>query len=418
MTKKPPLSAPPSSYKLYRDDSYRQGFEAVICGVKEGQLELSQTLFYPTAGGQPHDTGTLSLANGEALEVVDVYLEGERIWHVLASPPLGAWAEGEIVTGRIDWQRRFRHMQRHSAQHLLSQAFYRLNPAFQTVSVGLSGALCNVEFAGNPSPEDLRRAQALVNEKIYENMPVRCFEVGERELPNYPLRRPPQVSGVVRLVQMGDWELAACGGTHVAHTSEVGPVKVFRGERARAKYQRIFFSCGLEALAAHARDYAVAYDSSQRFACTIEQVPERMDKLEEDIKTLKEHNKQLTQQLASYLLKEAIDSADLVPPYRLASLSLDETQADFLKSLAKAIEESEAVIVFISMASTDKVRLCFACSPDVAISMQSVLQAALPIVAGRGGGKPQLAQGAGTRPDKLVEALGVARGRVLELAAP
>jgi len=214
------------SIRLEQLDSYARSFSSRVIAAEERKgahwVALEESLFYPTSGGQVFDSGTLN-----NIAVLDVEKQDDLVWHKLER----SLAVGDVVEGELDWARRYRHMQRHSGQHLLSQAFFRLDGAFETKSVSLTSELCTIDFSGEPQLSDLVAAQALVNEVVYKNLAIRAFEVDDSEIANYPLRRPPKVSGRVRLVQMGDWEWSACGGTHLASTAEAAPVKLLRSER-------------------------------------------------------------------------------------------------------------------------------------------------------------------------------------------
>ena len=205
-------------------------------------VALDQSLFYPESGGQLADAGTL-----EGFTVTDVQKRDGSVWHRLEGA--GRYSSvGASVTGSLDWRRRYRHMQRHSAQHLLSQAFLRVNPGFETRSVSLTSAVCTLDLGGEPGEADCGEAEHLVNAVCYQNLPIRAFEVDEQDLGRYALRRPPKVTGRVRLVEMGDWELSACGGTHLRTTAEALPVKVLGAERVKRDMVRVRFSAGMEAL--------------------------------------------------------------------------------------------------------------------------------------------------------------------------
>lgn len=150
-------------------------------------LSLAESLFYPASSGQLFDTGTLN-----EVAVADVIkLDGE-VWHRVET---SSFELGQSVDGQIDWPRRYRHMQRHSAQHLLSQAFVRLDPQFETRSVSLRSPVCTIDFAGGPDEAVLIKAEALVNKITYENLTVKAFKVSENEIARYPCAVHPKSVG-------------------------------------------------------------------------------------------------------------------------------------------------------------------------------------------------------------------------------
>ncbi len=202
--------------RLYRESSYQTSFTATVQAIEalesnKGEddkgyaIVLDQTLFYATAGGQPNDIGSLKSADSKAIHILDVQNSGDdgtTIIHITNTEP--SFKVGDSVEGSIDWARRFKHMQRHTAQHLLSQAFMRQAERFNTVSVsiGSAGLECNLDLEAEPTQADLEAVEKLVNEVMYQNLAVECFEVDESEIPNYPLRRTPKVTGKIRLVKM------------------------------------------------------------------------------------------------------------------------------------------------------------------------------------------------------------------------
>lgn len=299
--------------RLYQLDSYATRFRARVVEALAGErplVILSETLFYPTSGGQPHDTGWLRFEGGEA-RVLEVYEEEKatgRVVHLLDRPI----PEGVEVEGEIDWGRRYRHMQRHTAQHILSQAFLR-SGGFHTVAVSLDGPVSTVDFAEPPDEEVARRAEALANFAVYANHPIRAFEVDEEEVAHYPLRRPPKAKGRIRLVEIGTFDLAACGGTHLRSSAEAGPIKVLKVERYKGG-SRIYFSAGWEAL----EDYAQKHDLLQRLALRYStqalEVEKPIGKLEEEVYALKGEVQALRRALAEALLPRALEEGRLLVP--------------------------------------------------------------------------------------------------------
>ena len=206
--------------RLYYDDSYCTTFDAAVTAIGEidgrAAVQLDRTYFYPTSGGQPNDTGTLG-----SERVSDVLVQGDALWHVLdASTSLRV---GQGVTGSIDWQRRYDHMQQHSGQHLLSQVFYRLF-GFETVSVHFGAAESTLDLdVPAVDPDQLATAEQETNRLAYAALPISAYSVEQEALAAIPLRRPPKVTGTVRIVEIAAYDYSACGGTHVHTTAEIAP---------------------------------------------------------------------------------------------------------------------------------------------------------------------------------------------------
>jgi alanyl-tRNA synthetase len=343
-------------------------------------VRLEDTLFYPTSGGQPHDTGTLAGA-----AVVDVKVAGGEVWHLVEGRP----ERGARVAGALDWPRRYRHMQRHSAQHLLSQAFWRLTPPFETRAVNLSGPVCTLDLAGAPSADDATRAETSALEAMYAALAVTTFEVAERELGRYPLRRPPKVAGRVRLVQMGDFELSACGGTHVRCTSEALPLKVLRLERVRG-LTRVHFVAGWEAQADYFSKHLLVTELAARFSAHPNDVGARVSALQAALHDLQRDLAAARQLLAEGLAERLSQSATDGVVCHL----LGHDQTDLLAPLARRLTEW-GLTALLAAPHQDRVQLLFMRPTEGKGDLRDALHAALPLIHGRGGGSPARAQGSG-----------------------
>ena len=231
--------------RLYYTEPWRRDFDADVLSVEPepstGRLRvrLNRTAFYPTSGGQPHDMGTL----GEA-RVVDVIDDEETgdVVHVVE----GRLEPGAAVTGVIDWERRFDHMQQHSGQHALSAAFVR-TANVATVSFHLGDATSTIDLAREVTAGEIAGAERAANEVVWDNRPVAIRFVSDEEAEKLPLRKPPVRTGQLRLIEIQDWDLSACGGTHVSRTGQIGVIAVRQDERVRGS-TRVSFLCGGRAL--------------------------------------------------------------------------------------------------------------------------------------------------------------------------
>ncbi len=387
--------------RLEQRDSYLRIFDARVAAHDDdggGWIALDRSAFYPASGGQPADTGTLDL-----VPVVDVALRDGRTWHRLEGPlpPLGS-----TVRGVLDWPRRYRHMQRHSAQHLLSQAFVRVAAGFPTRSVSLRGADCTLDLEGGPAPGDLREAEQLVNEFCYGALPITSFEVDETELARYRLRRPPKVRGRVRLVAMGNVELAACGGTHLASTAEALPIKLLGSERVRGGLTRVTFRAGWEAL----EDYRTKHDTAAALAralsAPVEEHLGRVEQIAADAARLREALALERDLRAADLAERLLAAARPAAGLRVVRAVL--TEASLLGPLAQALQARAGVAALLAAVDGERVNLSFVRGPGSDLDLRPALDAALGVVEGRGGGRPERAQGAGSRTDRADAALAAA----------
>lgn len=392
----------PTPLRLEQADSYRKTFESRVTAVDRREnglwVALEESCFYPESGGQPADTGVLA-----GWRVDSVQQSRGVVWHRLASqeePPPG-FQVGQTVAGEVDWPRRYRHMQRHSGQHLLSQAFVRLDPRYETRSVSLSGPVCTLDLAGEPSEDTLREAEALVNEVAYRNLPIRAFEVDEAELGRYALRREPKVSGRVRLVEMGDWELSACGGTHLRGTAEALPIKLLGLERVKSELVRVSFCAGLEALADYREKHGVATRLARAFSARVAELPERVAAVQDELRAAEAQLRDLHDQLAEHEAARLLSEARSLGSSRVVRAVVESD----LQRLASTLCRQPGVIALLGSRQEAKAGLLFMRSAGVQADMNQVLRQVLPLIEGRGGGRPDRAQGGGSRVEGLEEAL-------------
>ena len=364
--------------RLFWEDPYARRFEARVLEVrpkgKRYEVRLDQTLFYPTAGGQPHDTGRL----GEA-RVLDVYeneKHGDEILH-LTDRPLEV---GSVVEGEIDWARRYRHMQRHTAQHILSQAFLRAGK-WNTVAVSLKGPVFTIDFDLPPDEAVVREAEALANWAVYANLPIRAFFVEEARVPLLPLRRLPKVRGTVRVVEIEDWDLAPCGGTHLRTTAEAGPIKILGFERFKKHTTRVYAAAGWEALEDYAKKHEALKKLAQKFASRPLEVPDRVAKLERELYETKGRLIEAERALAGrlYAAPPGTRVAETVP-----ALALEE--------LTKRLQERPNAAFLLVAEDQSPARFILGKNPRAALDLAPVFEA-LKTLGAKGGGRAERYQG-------------------------
>lgn len=259
---------------------------------------LDQTLFYPTAGGQSNDTGTLGGAR-----VLDVHQDGKSrgdVVHMLERPLV----QGQEVQGQLDWTRRYHHMQRHTAEHILGQAFLRA-ASWNVVAVNMSSPICTMDFDGEPSAETVQQAEALANWAVYANSPIRTFWIDESEAGSYPLRRSPKVSGKLRMVEIEGWDLIACGGIHVRQSGEAGPIKIVKYERYKGG-TRIYFMAGWEALEDYCQKHTLLVRLGEKFSAAPLGVEKPIQNQAHDFFKLRSENFVLKEELAERIMRDLL----------------------------------------------------------------------------------------------------------------
>jgi alanyl-tRNA synthetase len=395
--------------KLYLKDPYRQNFDAKVIEQTEVNgrpaVFLDQTLFYPTAGGQPHDTGTLN-----NIPVVDVFEDvNRRVVHLLQEP-----LAGPEVAGRIDWRRRFDHMQQHTGQHLLSQAFIKICQA-ETLSfhLGDESATLDVDQAGLDR-YTITAVEELANRIICEDRRVELHIVGKEELDRYPVRKPPAVEKNIRIVEIKDFDYSPCGGTHCSRTGEIGMIKIRRHEHYKGG-SRIHFLCGFRALKDYQGKSAILKQIGDALSSGEGDLPKNIQKMQDELKQLRWEHNRLKKQLSDLEAKALVSGAQMHEKFNVVEKIFEDRNPQELKILGQAVLENlpDAVILFGSSAQ-GKASLVFLRSENLSPDMGKLMQAACAVINGRGGGRPQQAQGGGPAADRLEEALRHAAGLLLK----
>lgn len=410
--------------RLYFQDPYLRAFTArVIAGrTADGRpaVALDRTAFYPTGGGQPNDTGTL---NG--VPVVDVVAEDGLVWHVLGgaaipddsgggshaagasgvgarSAVLEAELTGDTIAGALDWPRRFDHMQQHTGQHILSEAFIETHQA-ETVAFHLGATACSIDLNRvDLPPGALADAEAAANAVIDAALPVTATFYAEADVAALPLRRPPKVTGQIRVVEVAGCDWSACGGTHVANTSQVGLVKVVGAERRGAE-TRIAFLCGGRARADYARLQALAEGLAGRFTVGQHELAEVVDRLTAEHKAVRKELADLEGQWVESAAAALWAAATARGALRVVALAVPQP-FERAKRLAQTLRARSGAVVLLGVAG-ERPQLIFTRADDVALDVGGLLRTAAAAGGGRGGGRPDWAQGGVPTSEGLDKAL-------------
>ncbi len=384
-------------------DPYATTLRATVTGVERDRdavwVTLSDSLVYPTSGGQPHDRATMTHPGGRA-EVVDAVLPAgaeatpdgapSPVRHRIDGPPP---REGDPVDLALDVERRRRHMERHSAQHLLSQALLRQDPAFTTEAVSLASADATIDVAGGPDDAQLRAALDLARSYARANLEVTPFEVDDADLAAYPLRRTPKVRGTVRLVRMGDVELAACGGTHVARTAEVLPLLARPAQRVKGGLVRLTFRAGRDATDLAQATLDDAHALARTFSAAPADLPDRVAGLRAEAKAAADAADAARRDWAA---AAAHAGTDRLGVRRDASASSEADAKAHLEALrTAAAATAPAGLLRLAVASPERVHLLLTRGPDAPeVDLRPAFEAAMAQLGGRGGGPPHRVQGA------------------------
>jgi alanyl-tRNA synthetase len=455
--------------RIYYQDTTCVAFHAhVVETYPSGDrlaVVLERTAFYPAGGGQPCDTGTI--AGYPVLEVFERETD-QAVVHLL--PPESVLPPGEVES-RIDWARRFDHMQQHTGQHILSQAFAQLYDA-DTVGFHMSQTYSTIDLNRPlvaPPPEDrglsnpgdchsplgedeVARGESLANQVVFEDRPVDWSFVTAEEARRLPLRKPPAVQGPIRIVQVEGFDWSACGGTHVARTGAVGIIKVVRVER-RGPETRLTFLCGGRALAHYAALNTLTGDLARRLTVAVEEIPATVERMQNEARSERRERERLQEALADFEAAALAAEHQRVGQAAVVTHVFVGRAPQEVRRVASRIVSRPGTVVLLGIlppvdnrglappvddrglpppcddrglpppcdnrglppgaeqegAKGGKAHLLFARSADLPHDMRSLLQQICRLVGGGGGGSPEMVQGGGCDPARLDEAIDYAR---------
>ena len=376
--------------RLYYNNAYLWSFEGTVTAVrpgkKQGQWEtsLDRSAFYPTSGGQPFDTGRI-LAGSEVAHVLDVETDrtGE-VWHTLDRE----LAPGTPIRGEIDVLRRTDHMEQHGGEHMLAGAIWeKLSGTTIGLHLGAEDSTIDVELPDQRThltEDEIRMLEDTVNTRIRLDAPIRCWFPGEEELASLPLRKKPTVTEHVRIVAMGDFEMVACGGTHPASTGRIGLIKITGVIPAKGK-ARVSFVCGGRALRLFQVYMRAADKAGAALSCPVEKLSRAASELNSRVaEAERKARKYETTELLNQF-RRAESTADL-KDVTLAAVTLEDRDAKAVSAAVSAYIADPGKLLLLAVGE----RLTFARSADVKLNMSELIRRV-----GRGGGRPDLASGAG-----------------------
>ena len=379
--------------RLYYTDSYITSFDARVVDIADDgrRVYLDHTAFYPTSGGQPNDLGVLG---GDI--VTDVIDEGDRIVHVLEN---GIPGDARDVTGTIDWQRRFDHMQQHTGQHLLSAVLEEAH-GYHTVSVHFGRDYSSLDLdVESVSAERIADAERRANEIVAENRLVSVkFEDAAQAT---GLRKESDRAGTLRIVSIADLDRSACGGTHVRSTGEIGAILIRKVERVR-KAARLEFVCGLRAVRRARADFEALTRIAGALSASLDDAPALVSSQNEQLRNAENERRRLEREIAGFRARALYDAA-AIGPRGTKVVRHDGASMDELRNLAQAVVALPGALLVGTLA--DPPSLLFAAAEDTGIDAGRTLREAVTKLGGRGGGSPRIAQGSVPDAGRLAEAV-------------
>jgi alanyl-tRNA synthetase len=372
------------SERRYYDDCYTTRFEGEVVAVGEHggkpAVELARTYFYPESGGQLADRGTIG-----TLGILDVQVgDDDRVWHVVDAPA-GPVAASGVLACAIDWARRFDHMQQHTGQHILSAAFEHLLDA-PTLSSTL-GAERSVIEVGRADVDwrVIERVEEAANRVLWEDREIRLHWTDDAHIGEFPLRRPPKVTGRIRVVEVPDWDWSACGGTHTRRTGEVGAIKIVGWERLRGNL-RFAFLCGGRALRDHAWRTETLLEAAKRRSRSDRELVAHLERALEEREELKKRLHALSSRLLADEARAAVGS----PPGPVSVLAADRSREDARTFALQCLEAGAPWVISGATAPEPTLVVARAKAGDAAPDLRSLVPSLLAAARGKGGGSPDM----------------------------
>jgi alanyl-tRNA synthetase len=368
--------------RLDYDDAYTTRFTARVLetGAHRGRaaLQLEATYFYPESGGQEADRGAIG-----SVPVIDVQADDDgRVWHVIApdvAPPAGE-AQAEV-----DWARRFDHMQQHTGQHVLSAAFERVLDA-ATLSSHLGEERSSIELAlPDTDWRTVERIEEAANRVVWEDRPIERHWVDDEGVKRFKLRKPPAVSGRIRIVEIPEWDVSACGGTHTRRTGEVGAIKIVRWEKVRGN-TRFEFLCGARALRDHAWRTEALLEAAKRRTLKDRELIGHLERAAAERDDLAKRLRELTARAVAAEARERVGA-----PPRAVSEFFAERPRDELRTLALKCLEAGAPWIAIG-AGAPEPAVIVARAKGEGRDLKALLPELLARAQGKGGGAPDFLQ--------------------------
>lgn len=395
--------------RLYYQDSYLRQFEATVVRAESTahgcDVVLDATAFYPTSGGQPHDLGTVA-----GVRIQEVIEHDDEIVHRLERPVAGGRLEGAI-----DWDRRFDHMQQHTGQHVLSQAFIRAAKR-NTVGFHMGADYATIDLdAEGLSPQQLKEAERLANTIIHENRPVAVRIVPEVEVAGLNLRKESLREGPLRVVSVEDFDVSACGGTHVSRTGEIGSIVIRNVERVN-RQTRVEFVCGWRSLASGQRDLEALRLVARQLTVGLNEVPARVERQIQEARQLRKSLQAKNKLLAGFIARDLFAQAPQWQDARIVKQVFETEELEFLKSVAQSLLALGNCVVLLGSGGTQNV-LLFAQSDSLPGDLRQILPACCQLIEGKGGGTRTLVQAGGKNASQLEQALDLAEQQLMRGSA-
>ncbi len=408
---------------MFYAEPYTREWDAKVLKVVNAEyVVLDRTCFYPEGGGQPTDHGYFAYGGGVQAEVVDVQKIGRVVVHkVKTENPLPK--ENSTLTGILDWERRYSLMKAHTGTHLINGAARRAlgNHVWQSgTQKGIESTRLDITHYRKLTQEEVHKIETLANEAVLANMTVETTWFSRNEAESrygFRLYQGGAVPGKeIRVVKTGNWDVEACAGTHLKTTGEIGFIKILYTERVQDGVERLVYAVGMQAVKAVQNQETLLQKVAQTLSAPLEKLDKTAERLVRELKEANTEKKKLLKELTakeSGALVEVVAEAQEVAGVKLVKRDFGtETDTNrMLQTASEIIKRNEATITLFFAADQKSAKiLIMAGTTAVAkgVNAGNAVKDAAPIFGGGGGGRPNFAQGGGTKPDKLPEAVKVA----------
>lgn len=394
--------------KLYYKDQYMGKFTASIVSAieKDGEYHvvLDQTAFYPEGGGQPSDKGVIGDIN-----VKYVYSEKDQVFHVIDKLPV----EQKEIDCRLNWERRFDHMQQHTGEHILSAIFKKKYNA-ENVGFHLGDDYVSIDLDQNFSEEEIIAAEREANNAIYDNLPIEAIYPDREEIKKMDLRKEPTVKGKIRIVKIGELDYSPCGGTHLSSTGQVGLIKIIDFSKYKGG-TRVKFLCGIRALQDYQFKNSVIKELKQKLTVREEEILNEVSNIRGELVEKDKEINELKNSLLNYKAKELLNVAEEVKGIKIITKVFDNLNFNEIKVLSDRLTAEKKVIVIVGQKDQSAARLILSRSEDIEkLDMNKIIISPLELIDGNGGGNTVTAQGGGSRKDNIEQAVKKAYNLIVE----
>ncbi len=387
--------------KKYWDDpfvfSFTTSVDRVVDEPNRTGLVFKETYFYPEGGGQPCDRGKI-----DSHPVVDIQEVDGEIIHYIEKVSDAELHQGSSVICEIDKDYRIHNMRLHTACHLLFGAARRLYPKVEYAGFNI-GKVGNLYLNTDQQirSDDLHKMSLMANLYVVENHPIKAYLVKQDEINDIAglavnLELP---EGDVRIIDIEDWDVAACSGTHVHQSIDIGPIKVLAREVHKKNVTRIDYAVGELAISEMAADEKIISETSEFLSTSKDQLNKVVQKMSNELRNANKELKKMQERLVEYKFRELSEGGEIINGIRVVIEKLDYLDSNSVKALvSKLLNQSHAIIVAI-VAGGETASIVAGCSPDVQLPVSETIVNIAKRFGGGGGGKPTFVSTGGIKAD-------------------